>query len=164
MKDLVEEGQWSKNITWRLYESDELPKEILCTAVFCVAIIDYKIVIMRPKRGWGMLGGHIEANETLLKTLSRECREEGGFTPDNPTLFGFREITAKEPVPHQDTSEMYPFPTSYILYYWATTVVELVSPSGVEVLESRAFTIDELRNMNLPDFTTIELGWKSFLK
>lgn len=159
MKRLIEKGFWDDDISWELYHSDEQPDETLCTAVFCIALDNNsKIVMMRAQRGWGMLGGHIEEGESLMEALSRESIEEGGFTPNQPHLFGFRKINASKPAASHSPTKSYPFPTSYILYYWATTNEEIVTPSGIEVLESKSFTLDEIRQLNTPDLSTIELA------
>lgn len=164
MKRLIEKGQWTDNVSWKLYASDELPDEKLISVVCCVAIHDEKIVLMRAERGWGMLGGHIEQGETILEALAREALEEGGFMPYNPLLCGYREVSARQALPYPGNGRMYPFPTSYIVYYWATTKTAIVSPSGVEVLESKSFTFDEIRAAGLSDASTIELGWNAYLK
>ena len=31
---------------------------------------------------WGLPGGRVEAGETLLAAMNRECREEMGFVPE----------------------------------------------------------------------------------
>ena len=80
MKKPVEEGTWSDNVSWKLYSSDALPDEKLVTVVFCVAIHNDEIILMRAERGWGMLGGHVEGGESLLEALTREAVEEGGYT------------------------------------------------------------------------------------
>jgi len=163
MQKLAEQGHWSSGISWRLYESDVLPELSLITAVLCVAIHDEKIILMRAKRGWGMIGGHIESGETVIEALTRESQEEGGFTPESPQLFGYREITAKVPINHPSNDTMYPYPTSYIAYYWATTTKKITQPTGNEVLESKAFSLDEIRLAKLPDTSTIELGWNAYV-
>ena len=163
MKRLVEEGSWGNDISWELYHSNEQPDETLCTAIFCIALdSNSRIVMMRAERGWGMLGGHIEEGESLVEALSRESIEEGGFTPKQPHFFGFRKIISSRPMASQYPAKSYPFPTSYILYYWATTDEEIVAPSGIEVLESKSFTLDEIRQLNTPDLSTIELALEDY--
>lgn len=113
-----------------------------------------------------MLGGHREPEDrTIFDTLAREAIEEGGFTPHNPQLFAQRTITSTEPLPRPDGSGMYPFPNSYIVYFWATTESAIVEATGEEVLDTQAFSIDELRGLGeaaIPDLPIIELGWQSY--
>ena len=160
----VETGTWSDIVSWEFYLSSELPPAELCTAVFCVAITpEGKVVLSRPERGWGMLGGHIEEGETLEAALVREAQEEGGFMPVNPHLFGYKKIIHSEPVPHQLPGKFYPFPHSYIVYYWATTDTPIVEHFGEEVLESGSFSVDEAKLLAPSSAVFIEHGYKSYL-
>lgn len=164
MKCLVEKGSWSEDVQWELYRSNEQPEESLCTAVFCIAIDkNDKVILMRANRGWGMLGGHIEDEESLREALVRESVEEGGFTPSSPKLYGFRKVTSRKPSQNEARSKPYPFPTSYVLYYWAKTVNEIIEPTGSEVLESDSFSLDEIKLLDTPDLSTIKLGLEDYL-
>ena len=140
-------GTWDDNQSWELFQSDELPDASLCTAVYCLAILPAtkQIVLTRNHRGWEMLGGHIEPGETIEQALLRECLEEGGFIPESYRLFGFRKISAKHPFPNNLIEDsFYPFPYGYIPHFIATSTLPLQKPSGIEILESRAFSMDEL--------------------
>jgi 8-oxo-dGTP pyrophosphatase MutT (NUDIX family) len=140
----METGSWGEKVSWELYASSELPPVELCTAVFCVAFTDEdRIVLTRVARGWEILGGHIEDGEAVTDTLVRESQEEGGFTPTDYQLLGYKKLTSSEPIPHQNPTKMYPFPTGYVVYYRAITDQPLASPSGEEVLESGSFTFEE---------------------
>src|SRR5437868_12939512 len=86
------EGQWDNNISWEFYLSDGLPDSQLCSAVYCLAINETnpeKIVLARNRRGWEMLGGHLDPGETIEEALVREAIEEGGFYSTWYRLFGF---------------------------------------------------------------------------
>lgn len=165
---LVDTGTWTwgdESVQWELYHSNTLPNRKDCTAVFCVAITgDDKIVLARENRGWGMIGGHVDGDETLEQALARECLEEGGFTVINPRLFGYRKIIATKSVTHQDPGRSYPFPISYIAYYYDENDQELAKPTEPEVLESGAFTIKEIEALRIPDYGTIRLGWECYCK
>jgi 8-oxo-dGTP pyrophosphatase MutT (NUDIX family) len=158
---LLGTGNWSDNLHWELYQTTQLPPAELCTAVMCVAIADGKIVLARSTRGWGMLGGHIEDGETLEDALRREALEEGGFTIGHTRLFAVRKITAQKPAPHQQAGKSYPFPTSYIAYYWATTDTPLHVVTGSEILESRSVTLAEVHTLDTPDEPVIVAGWNA---
>lgn len=144
-------GRWDDNQSWQLLRSDELPDTALCTAVYCLAILPEtkQVVLTRNHRGWEMLGGHIEPGETIEEALLRECLEEGGFTPEHYQLFGYRKVTAKQPVPHsQKADSFYPFPHGYILHFVATSTLPLQKPTGEEIAESRAFAFDKVEGFN----------------
>lgn len=159
MSTLIETGSWTEDIAWELHKSGDLPPAELCTAAFCVAIHDDKVVLAKVKdRGWGMLGGHIEPGETIHEAMMREALEEGGFIPYEPQLFAHRKIIATEPIPHPDGQRMYPFPISYIPYFVAGTQHELTYPTGVEIEEAKTFHIDEIRANNLTDLAMLELA------
>lgn len=49
---------------------------------------------------WGIPGGKIEHDETLLEGLERECLEEIGFWPDNKKLIPIQIFTNKTFVYH----------------------------------------------------------------
>ncbi|MDB5185176.1 MAG: hypothetical protein JWN38_984 [Candidatus Saccharibacteria bacterium] len=159
-------GNWGETMSWEFRASAELPPTELCTGAFCVAITgDEKIVLMEAKRGWGLLGGHKEDDDaTLAATAIREAQEEGGFTPDDLNLFGHLRITSTEPAPRPGGVGSYPFPESYLVYYWAITSQPLAEPTGEEVLSSRAFSLEELRAQNPPirDLPIIEAGLQAY--
>jgi 8-oxo-dGTP pyrophosphatase MutT (NUDIX family) len=97
-----------------------------------------------------MLGGHVEPGETVEQALLRECLEEGGFTPENYQLFGYRKITAKKPVPHnQKENSFYPFPHGYIPHFISISTLPLEEPTGMEIIERKAFSFDELATLNI---------------
>jgi ADP-ribose pyrophosphatase YjhB (NUDIX family) len=159
----IDHGTWSNKISWELHETVNLPPLELCTAVFCLAITqDHKIVLARPSRGWGLLGGHIEEGETALDALMRESLEEGGFIPEHPQLFAHRKIISSEPIPHQDPAKFYPCPVSYNLFYWATSKKPLAEPTGIEILESGVFTPQEAIALSPSSRSVIELGYGVF--
>lgn len=105
-----------------------------------------------------MLGGHIEPGETVEQALIRECQEEGGFTPENYKLFGYRKITSKKPMPHNQRDGHYPFPTSYIPHFVAVSTLPLQAPTGEEIHESKAFSLTELKKLAMEQAPLVEAG------
>ena len=158
---LIAVGDWGENISWELYETFALPPTELCTAVMCVAIAGEKVVLACSERGWGMLGGHIEDGESPDQALRREALEEGGFSIEQYELFAVRKITAKVPETARP-GKNYPFPMSYMTYYWATTGQPLQTPTGEEILESGSFALNEIDALKTPDQSIIEAGWKAY--
>lgn len=158
---MIETGTWGAALSWEFYRSFTPPPIELCTAVMCVAIVHGKIVLTRSKRGWGVLGGHIEQDESLEQALRREALEEGGFVIDTYVQFAVRKIIASAPVTARQEYS-YPYPISYIAYYWATTSQPLLRPTGDEVVESARFSIDEIAAMDTGDHTVIREGWQAY--
>jgi 8-oxo-dGTP pyrophosphatase MutT (NUDIX family) len=159
MSNVIISGKWDSNQTWELYQDDIMPDTTVCTAVYCLAILPGKrqVVLTRNHRGWEMLGGHIEPGETVQEALLRECLEEGGFTPENHRLFGYRRITARKPEPHgQREGSFYPFPHGYIPHFVATSTLPLQEPNGEEILESKAFAFEELEALGMEQWPIIK--------
>lgn len=159
---LLQVGNWGENVSWELHKTTTPPPKDLCTAVMCVAIFKNKIVLSCSERGWGIVGGHVEDGESLEEALRREALEEGGFVIDEYKLFAVRKITAKVATPHQRPGQTYPFPTSYMAYYWATTSQPLRVPTGEEVIESGEFEIKDIASLDTSDQAVIEAGWRAF--
>jgi 8-oxo-dGTP pyrophosphatase MutT (NUDIX family) len=152
-------GRWDGNQSWGLYQSTKMPDPALCTAVYCLAILPNtrQVVLTRNHRDWEMLGGHIEPGETAEQALLRECLEEGGFTPEHHQLFGYRKITAKQPVAHnQKEGSFYPFPHGYIPHFIATSTLSLQKPSGIEIVESQAFSFSELEALKMEQWPILK--------
>jgi 8-oxo-dGTP pyrophosphatase MutT (NUDIX family) len=166
-RTLIDTGTWvwgDESVQWELHSSATIPELDKCTAAFCVAITQDKILLEREERGWGMLGGHIDVGESIEQALERECLEEGGFTIKDPILFGYRKIIATKPVNHPNPAMAYPFPISYIAYYYATNDKALSKPTEQEVLEVKSFTIGKIRSLDISDLSTITLGWDTYQK
>jgi 8-oxo-dGTP pyrophosphatase MutT (NUDIX family) len=47
---------------------------------------------------WGLPGGRVEAGETLLATMHRECQEEMGFVPEYFKLIPLEKFTTADSV------------------------------------------------------------------
>jgi 8-oxo-dGTP pyrophosphatase MutT (NUDIX family) len=164
---LVESGRWNwgvEGVDWELYASSTIPKPKDCTAAFCVAMHEGKIILAREDRGWGLIGGHIDDDETVERALERECLEEAGFIVSEPVLFGYRKIIATTPVTHPEPNKAYPFPISYIAYYYSVSKQPLGESTEPEVLEVGSFTLTEIDAMQISDFSTIALGLDFYRK
>lgn len=148
----IAEGQWGTDVSWEFYLSDTLPDPQLCTAVFCLAIVNEapdQIVLARSKRGWELLGGHIEPGEDIEAALVREALEEGGFYPSRYAPFGYRKITSEQPIPNDHHGGFYPT-VSYIPHFVATTDRPLVPLTGDDIFESAIFAVDAMPLDDIP--------------
>lgn len=154
------EGSWSDNLKWEFYLDSHMPPAELCTAIACVAIAEPSgaIVLTRNQRGWEILGGHIEQDETIEQALTRESLEEGGFQAQGVAQFGYRKVIAREPVHHDQQDSYYPFPVSYIPHFVAVSRLPLLAPTGEEILESRAFNLQEVETLGIKTLPIIQTG------
>lgn len=157
--------QWgNEGVDWELYESANIPSIQGCTAAYCVALdADNRVVLVQENRGWGLPGGHVEDGESIVQTLERECLEEAGLIVKQPILFAYRKIIATEPVTHPTPGKAYPFPISYIAYYWARRDAALLSHTDEEVLAVRSYSAEEINQMDFSDKPIVLLAFKAFL-
>ena len=154
-KNKILSGRFNENASWEFYISKDLPSRNLCSAVFCIAMYQDKIVLTRNHRGWELLGGHIEKNETIEEALHREALEEGGFKIERYQLIGHRKFTAKKKVKN-DRSIEYPFPISYNPHYIAISQSEPQECFAEECFERKFFSVDEIEKLSIVSFPLIK--------
>jgi ADP-ribose pyrophosphatase YjhB (NUDIX family) len=137
---LVTSGQWGE-IPWQFFASQTEIDPKLCTAAFCIVTYQGQLVLVQHgKRGYEFPGGHIDGNETAQEAVRREIREESGVIILQPTFFGYKKVSPLNPIPHRDKpNEYYPFPHSYVPYYFA---------EASEIMENPMLT---------PDVATVKL-------
>ena len=80
----------STKVTFKI--SSKLPSEqSTITSVMCAVFSNNKILLVKPKRGWGLPGGHVENDESPIDAIKRECAEEAAIEIINIKLIGFWE-------------------------------------------------------------------------
>jgi hypothetical protein len=62
----------------------------------------------------------------------------------------------------REEGRVYPFPISYIAYYYAVSDTELITPTEQETLEVATLTMQQIADLGLADFSTIQLGWDTY--
>lgn len=111
------------------------------TSCFVVAVTpDQRIAIARPKRGWGLPGGHVEAGESPEDCVRREADEECGVTLGRLTVIGG---WLAEKVKETEYNAKYP-KRAYQLLYLAR--IESISDSYTpqyEILERKLIPIED---------------------
>lgn len=67
--------------------------------LFCAADTGRHLFLLRNDRNaqvWGLPGGKVERDETLVETLERECLEEINYWPENIKLFPIEQFTSED--------------------------------------------------------------------
>jgi ADP-ribose pyrophosphatase YjhB (NUDIX family) len=67
--------------------------------MFCAADTGRHLFLLRNDRQsqvWGLPGGKVERDETLLMALERECLEEIRWWPENAKLFPIEQFTSED--------------------------------------------------------------------
>lgn len=153
---VLAEGSWS-NTPWRFIVSKTEPEPSLCTAAFCVVINRGKVLLVRNKdRDWEFPGGHINDGEELKSALAREVLEESGAVVEEMEFFGHKVVLPKSPVPHRDKpGSFYPFPYSYVPYYFAQAAEVLRVNLGLEITDVKLVGLKAAKRMGVRIYLSI---------
>lgn len=114
-----------------------------------VAITDAEDrLLLGANAAWGgtrfsTLAGFVEPGESLESAVLREVAEESGVVVQNPRYMG---------------SQPWPFPRSLMLGFTATAVGTELKPDGVEIIDLRWFTREELAAEVRSGAITVPLG------
>jgi 8-oxo-dGTP diphosphatase len=134
-----------------VYWGADKSTEEMITACMVVALHGDAVVLSKPKRGWGILGGHREGDETPEECVRREAIEEAAVILDDPVLIGRWRTKKQFSSPH---NEKYP-PIGYQLLYTANvTEIREFTPL-FEVTERAFIPISDIKNYH-HDFVTFE--------
>lgn len=149
---VLTEATWDDNTPWKFIVSEEKPKQDLCTAAFCVISYDGKLLLVQNRtRGWEIPGGHIDKGEEVEQALIREVMEETGAVIENPQIFGYKIVLPTSPIPHRDKKgSFYPFPHSYVPYYYAEASEILNLQLASDVIEVKSVSFREAKELLAP--------------
>lgn len=110
--------------------TDQLPAAELITGAFVLAFREGELVLTNLyKRGWDIPGGHLEPGESPEDAMRRELYEEAGAVIDTFGLLGYERIRLLGPKPD---GHPYPYPDSYMVFYWARVRRFEDIPGGTE--------------------------------
>lgn len=130
-----------------------VPPKDQVSACMVVALHEGNIVLSRPKRGWGLVGGHREPGETAEDCIRREAIEEAAIELGELQLIG-RWKTQK--VFESKENFQYP-PLAYQLLYVAdVTKINDFMPL-LEVEERTIVPLESLPDLhhNFADFEQV---------
>lgn len=140
----LSEGVWDESTKWEFYVDTNTPPVDLCTAVCCVVTHDNQLVLVRNKRGWELPAGKIESGEAPHQAVQREVHEESCVQIENPQYFGYKKITSQTPKPrHDDSTRFYPFPHSYVVFYYAKATSFKDSSRADDIMETIMVSYEE---------------------
>ena len=116
--------QVEKDIPWlpqpnegRIILAAQLPpREEIATAIVLAFSGDRLLQTRLVKRGWDIVGGHVEEGEVPEEAVRREAYEEAGAKLGTLHLLGYQCLRLLGPRP---ASYKYSYPNSYQLFYWA---------------------------------------------
>ncbi len=122
---------------------EELPPQELITACMVFALYGKDgVVLSKPKRGWGIPGGHREEGETAEECLHREAMEEAAIILENIQLIG-RWATKK--LLHSPHNAKYPDRGYQLLYVAGVKELNEFTPQ-LEITERIVVPISEVKN------------------
>ena len=97
-------GNKSTKVQFKI--SNSMPNDVeLITSVMCAVQRRKELLLVRPKRGWGLPGGHVEEGEPPIDAIIRECREEASVDIKNIRLVGYWEA---DKIKDLDENKQYP--------------------------------------------------------
>jgi len=112
---------WGENNSTEVmfHPANTLPNNLdNITSVMGAVFNNGNLLLTKPRRGWGLPGGHIEAKESPEECLKRECIEEAGVEIDNLKLIGYWKT---KKIKKLESNKQYP-DDGYQLLYIANTV------------------------------------------
>lgn len=119
--------QVEHNISWlpqpnegKIVLSSQLPPLELIATAFVLAFSEDRMLQTRlVKRGWDLIGGHVEPGESPVEAAKREAYEESGATLGTLHLLGYQHLRLLGPRP---ALYRYTYPDSYQVFYQAQII------------------------------------------
>lgn len=111
----------------KTYLSDTLPPVKLCASAYAIVLKNKALLQTelregeRPTKLLDIPGGHIDLGESPEDTVVRETFEETGVRVKVDRLVGYMEVTITS---KKSENYRYPYPTSYMLFYFCEVVEE----------------------------------------
>lgn len=123
---------------YKIVLEKEIPDFSCVTSAFAFSFKGEQLLMANVReRGWNVPGGHIERGETPEEAVARELFEETGTQPLYLGYLGYLEINMHGEMP--PSGWRYPFPTSYLAFYWGVVEGSDVPTATSEVAEPKFF-------------------------
>lgn len=133
---------WSKKSTKVQFEAfTEMPENAEVTACMVFVKKDNSVLLSRPKRGWGLPGGHKNTNETPENCAVREVLEETNVRIKNLSLVGGWKA---QKISHTDANDKYPQIAYQLLFTADVNRVNKFTPK-FESFERKFVKYDEIK-------------------
>lgn len=133
---------------------DELPPMENITACMIAALHgDDKLLMSRPERGWGLIGGHLEVGETPEECARREAEEEAAAILGKLQLIGRWTTKKKFHSPH---NAKYPNMGYQLLYLAPVLELKEFTPQ-LEILERAVVPFSDIHRYHhrIDDFIDV---------
>lgn len=146
--------QIERNIAWLpqpnegriVLSTQPPPQELTATALVLAFAGDHLLQTRLSKRGWDIIGGHIEPGETQEEAARREAYEEAAARLGPLHMLGYQRLQVSGPKP---AFYSHPYPLSYQLFYWAS----------IEALDDFTPTEEALERGLFAPAEALELQW-----
>lgn len=154
MQDAEKILQIEHNIAWlpqpnegRIVLSTLPPLRELTATALVLAFAGNRLLQTRlSKRGWDIIGGHIEPGETPEEAARREAYEETGARLGPLLMLGYQRLQVSGPKP---AFYSHPYPLSYQIFYW----------THIEALDDFTPTEEALERGLFAPAEALELPW-----
>ena len=89
---IVKKGTWNENTEFQYRLSRALPDGVVSTAVSACVYYGDSIVMIKNRRGYEIVCGHVEERETIEQALAREILEETGCEIESSEMFAYTYV------------------------------------------------------------------------
>ena len=89
---IVKKGSQNDNTEYQYRLARTIPEGAISTAVSAVVYYGDSIVMIKNRRGYEIVCGHVEEGETIEQALTREMLEETGCEVESSEMFAYTYV------------------------------------------------------------------------